>query len=473
MYKQRRYLPSIVFALVMLLSSTILPARPVAAMAADTTYETGPTQDSVHAVGDSLIYLPLVAGKTDDGWPADRIDFDVEWGDDVTIVDQAQMELVEAMDLENHRYTFDAQGVAASGLDLTVGRILVLYNTSLRRISAVEQVGDQLHVSTDYVTLTEAIVNGTLDWDVGVEFDPARMIDATVSGQSVQPNADGTIEFTYTDGPFKYQIKMVLQQESAAIDFSVTKEVGGMASASLTAQGNVQRFRSRDTIVISNHQLQSYNQSLDKMTGEVTLGLVMAASGDNFVNLELPVVLLRYPVVIGVIPVILSLKVQFVVNASVPANGSSQVKVKFTYDSDLGFRYAGAGIESGGRLGAITFGKEIAQTGAPGAISANFGVGYPRVELGIFGETIVPWAQTAFLIGGSYTVFPACQTADALFLGAAGVNLKFFGIGANLGSKTFFQEKKELLRSGNCPESSASGQSAGRQGLTYSYLLTP
>lgn len=445
MYKRRGIPLSIILSLFVFLASTVLPARP--AFAAERA---------------SDIYLPLLTnseepddddpGGGDPDWPADRVDFDVKWGDDVTLVDQNQLGLLQEMDLENHIYVFSAQGVADSGLDLTEGRILVIYNTSLRRISAVYEDGDSLVVETEYATLTEAIEDGTLSWDVGVEFDPARIIEASVSGQSVQPDADGTIEFKITDGPFTYNLKMVLQKETATIDFDITKGVANMASAKLTAQGTVQRFRTRDTIVINGHQLQSYDQSLDKMKGDLTLGLIMAASGDNFINLELPVVLIKYPVVIGMIPVILNIKVQFVINASVPANGSSQVKAKFTYDSDLGFRYTGSDIESRGRLGLVTFGKETNQTGAPGAISANFGMGFPRVELGIFGETIVPWAQTAFLIGGSYTVFPACQTADAQLLGAAGVNLSFLGVSGNLGSKTFFSVKEKLLRAGNCPD---------------------
>lgn len=425
---------SVLLSLALLLTGLVTPARP--ALAAESANNT---------------YLPLLMRDADPSWPADRVSIDVEWGDDVTLVDQPQMDLLKEIDLENHTYTFDAQGVADSGLDLSVGNILVIYNTSLRRITSVQQEGADLVVETEYAALTEAVKNGTLDWDVGIEFDPSRIVEASISGQSIQPNEDGTIEFKYTDGPFVYHLKMVMQKESAAIDFTVTKGVTGSASAKLTAQGTIQRFRSNDTIIIRNHQLQEYDHALDNMTGDLTLGLVMAASGNDAVNLQLPVVLLKYPVVVGMVPVVLNVKVQFVVNASVPAAGSSQVKANFIYDSDLGFRYNGTEVVSGGRLGAVTFGEEIAQTGAPGAIAANFGMGYPRVELGIFGETIVPWAQTAFLIGGTYTFFPACQTAEALFLGAAGINLKFFGISADLGSKTFFEEKKELLRAGNCP----------------------
>jgi hypothetical protein len=47
-------------------------------------------------------------------------------------------------------------------------------------------------------------------------------------------------------------------------------------------------------------------------------------------------------------------------------------------------------------------------------------------------------------------MFPACQTADAQFIGAVGFDLGLFGLNLVSGSKTLFSEKKELLRVGEC-----------------------
>ncbi len=361
------------------------------------------------------------------------------------------MSLLKSSDDVNHRYTFDAAGVAASGLKIAPGRILVLYNKALRKITSVQTQGNDLIVDTDYAPLTDAIVNGTISWDVGVIFHPTRIKSVSVNGQAVRVATDGTIHFQVKNGPFTYDLTLKLQGDTAGVDFSVTKSLGSNASAKLTAEGTVQRFRTRDTITIKNNQLQQFDHNLDKMRGNLTLGLVMAASGQDFVNLELPVVLIRYPVLLGGIPVILTIRVQFVVQASVPVSGSAQVQTTFTYDSDLGYRYAGSQVQVTGQLGNIVFDKGVTQTGAPGPIAANFGIGFPRVEVGIFGETIAPWAQTAFLVGGTYTMLPPCQTADASFIGSAGLNLNFFGVTADLGSKTLFRMDRKLLRAGQCP----------------------
>jgi hypothetical protein len=167
---------------------------------------------------------------------------------------------------------------------------------------------------------------------------------------------------------------------------------------------------------------------------------------------ELPVPLMVVPFVVGPIPMALKIKAQFVVKAVIPAEASAHAQVRFAYDSTLGFRYAGHEVAASGRLGSIEIDEEgETRTGAAGGAAVNFGVGFPRVELSILGDSIVPWAQVAFLVGGSFTFFPACQTADALFLGAAGYDLSILGIiGLGGDSIEFYRETKELLRAGQC-----------------------
>jgi hypothetical protein len=94
--------------------------------------------------------------------------------------------------------------------------------------------------------------------------------------------------------------------------------------------------------------------------------------------------------------------------------------------------------------------KKKAQTGASSAIGVNYGMAFPRLEIGIFDNIVVPYVQTSFLIGGDYTFTPACQQAKSQFIGACGVNFKFLGFSYNA-KKTLWQEEKVLLKSGDCP----------------------
>lgn len=139
---------------------------------------------------------------------------------------------------------------------------------------------------------------------------------------------------------------------------------------------------------------------------------------------------------------------QLVANAVVPLEGSSQVSARFKYDSEAGFTYNGTSVEANAKAGTFSIDKNIAQTGAAGAIGINWGIGFPRLELGMFGESLVPYVQTACLIGGDFTFTPPCQQARAQFIGSCGYNLKILGISVLSGLKTLWQQEKVLLKAG-------------------------
>lgn len=397
------------------------------------------------------IYIPTVQADYSADWPPDSYAVNIEWADETTLVEEVHLPLLVAADTENHVYTFDQAGVTAAGLDLSPGRLIFIYGMAVRRIETATPQGPNVVLTTEYADLTEAIVNADIAWDMGIEFDPALDIEVAMLDQVYTPDADGKVTIEFKQGDFTYNLEMTLQGDKTVVDFKVTKTVAGALSTSLTATGTVERFRVKNNITIRDNALNNFTHDQDKMRGDLTLGLVTQASGSDRVNIELPVALLKIPTVVAGIPVVVTVKVQFVFFAEVPATGSAQVRTRFTYDSDMGLRYDGTKVESSVRVGNLTFDPQTTQTGAAGPISANFGMGYPRVELGIFGETIVPWAQTAFNVGGSYTMFPPCQTADALILGAAGLNLSFLGVKVNLGNTTFFRQERKLLRAGDCP----------------------
>jgi len=391
----------------------------------------------------------------EDVWEEDTLTCDVELADGVAFVDDA--DAVVEVDTANHVYRFDEKMLADAGISLVEGQPLIIAGTAVRKIKHVEDEGGTLRVQTDYIPLNEAITDGTIEWDYGVEFTPDRVQAVEIPGKGLfYPKAGEPIEVSFTMGEYKYDISLTLQGETCGVDISVSKDLGATVGAKLSAKGEIKRFRSKNKVVYQGGQLKSYGNEMDGMGGEMTLELVVAASGDDFIDYKLPFPILKIPFAVGFVPIVLNLKAQFVVNASVPYDGSSSIRTKFTYDSDLGFNFNGVDVSANGRIGSLEFGKEVNQTGASSAIAANFGIGFPRLSLDIFGETLVPWAQTAFLVGGTYTFTPACQTADAQFIGALGYDLSFLGFDISSGKVTLFQEKKELLRSGNCGKSSFS-----------------
>ncbi len=388
-------------------------------------------------------------------WPADTGTYDVTLADDTVYVDETNLDLLLEEDTGEFEYEFNAQQVEARGLVFTAGAPLLIHGIAARRIEQVRTDNNRLIVETKFAPLNEIITDGTVSWDYGIEFIPEKVQAISLAGKRfVIAKDDNVVDQSFTVGDFTYTLRLELQGATAALEFTVEKQVAGALKGKFVAKGTLARFRSRDTLLFSGGTLNEFNHSMDGLRGDVELSLVATASGQDFIDYKLPVPLLEFPFVVGAVPVVLKVGAQFVINASVPVDGSSRVTTGFTYDSDLGFSFNGVRVSGAGSLAGIDLTEGVTETGASGAVSASFGLGFPRVSLGIFGNSIVPWAQTAGLVGGSFTFTPPCQTADALFLGAAGIDLAFLGFPLYNGSYTFFEHEEELLRAGDCPEDS-------------------
>lgn len=452
------------------LGKTLDDARAAIVKAGYTVGETKEDYDAAVPKGQVAFQVPTAGTAAEKGTPVnltvslgpktDSFTYDVTYAPDTVLVDEAHLGLMTDSDPDNHAYTFDAAGVVAAGIALEAGRPLIIHGTAARRISSVTGNGGSLVVETEYMTLNEAITDGTIAWDYGVDFTPEKIAAIEIPGYGrVIPKEATPVEFSFDIGAYHYEINCSLNDVVATYDFNITKGLGGTAEAKLQATGKIERFRSQDSITFAGGEPQEFGHELDAMRGDLTLNLIVAASGNDAVNLEIPATIMYIPFMVGPVPVELKVKVQFVVNATVPFGASARVSSKFSYDSTLGFNFDGASATAAASVGNVNFGDATHETGAPNYIAANFGMGFPRVELDIFHESVVPWAQTAFLIGGTYTFQPACQTADAMFIGAAGYELGFFGfVQLASGKITLFQEKKPLLRSGDCPADSKSSE---------------
>ncbi len=390
--------------------------------------------------------------------------FDVEWDPNTTFVDEDQLNLVKDADTENHVYTFDAAGVQQSGLDLSVGRVLVIHGVALRTISSVQQVGPNLVLETEYAALTDAITDGTIEWDYRPRFTPESVTEASADVQRLRPMQGAVLpqkQFTY--GGYTYDVDIEALGDKVKFKFSVEKSLAGPAGAKLIAEGEVQRFRSQGRVSIKDKKVEEFANKLDKMQGEATLTVVVAGSGQDFINYKPDFTLIKLPFMVGPIYMELAIKVQFVIQASVPVEGSANLKIKLTYDSDLGFRLTGAEPEVDGGLRSLGSTDKKTEVGAVMAIGANFGVGFPRVELSIY-DSLTGWIQPAFLLGGSFTFTPPCVEVKASFIGAAGaeVGTKIFGkdFKYTIWNKTLINEEKVLFRSAECPDAASLGLTA-------------
>jgi PKD repeat protein len=384
----------------------------------------------------------------------DTSTFDVTLAPEVLRVPEAELEnVIIQWNPDEHAYLLDPDALATLGLTLDVGDPFILDGIEMGRISYIETDETGMYIETEEMPLNEIFPDGTIAWDYAVEFteDTVKSIEIPGVGEYMV-KADTPINITFEQGEFKYELAVVLKKTTADFDFTVTKGIGAGVKARFTAKGQFAQFRNKNQIEFESGQLTNFGHELKGLRGNTDLKLVMAGSGLDAIDFKIPVPIMKIPFVVGYIPATLSVGAQFVVNAVVPIEGSAQVGTSFKYDSDIGFSHNGTEVQAGGRAGTTTFGDPLHQTGAASAISANFGIGFPRVTLSIAGGTLVPWAQVAFLVGGAYTPgINPCQSADAQFIGAAGYSLGILGFELASGSTKLFEQKKPLLRAGICP----------------------
>jgi hypothetical protein len=376
--------------------------------------------------------------------------YNVTLTDNTVFIDSLAVQSLVNMDTADHVYYFESSEPAIA--NLKVNDILLIYGVALRRVTAISHNGDETMVETAYAALNEAIRDGEISWNKVISFKDGVKPVVLMNGKNIVSKSTSAddFEFEFSYGAFSYRIKFAFTDAKADVEFEITKELVKPITAKFLATGSIQNFSSSTEMIFANSKLTKFGQKNSDITGDITLNLTVAGSGRDDIAFDFPVVLLKYPIMVGPIPVVINLKVLFVINCVVPVDGSAQVDVKFEYKSTTGFKYDGTKVSADASMGDQSMKKNIAQTGAASAIGVNFGLAFPRIEIGAFGEVLVPWIQTAFLIGGDYTFTPACQQAKSQFIGACGIDLSLAGFGYN-GKKTLWQEEKVLLKSGDCP----------------------
>ena len=356
---------------------------------------------------------------------------------------------VVSIDEERNIYKF--RNTSEKAKQLKKGDIVLIHGKAFGKANKVTNQGNEIIVEAIEATLDELIEDGTIEWATYCDFQPGTQFKAQMGDEIYEPSfrAGNDVKFDFNYGDCKYTIVMDMKKESADVKLEVEKKIGSAVKGKFTAEGKISSFSSENKIVYKKSKLTNFSNSNTNLQGELTLSITVAGSGNDAVNLNMPVILGAYPLMVGPIPTVIKLKIQIVINAVVPLDGSAQVSAKFKYDSQTGFSYDGVTPQVKGKIGSYSIDKGITETGASSAIAVNFGIGFPRIEVGIFNSVVVPWVQTAFLIGGDYTAFPACRQARAQFIGSCGIDFSFLGF-KHSENKNIWSQEQVLFKTGDC-----------------------
>ncbi len=395
--------------------------------------------------------------STPEDWKPTTTSYNVTYTSNTIYFDSSEVSAVVGSDTAQHMYTFDAAKPKVSLLE--TGKILLLWRKDVRKIAAVQKNGDRVTVTTESCGLNEVIKDGTLSWDYAADYSPNSVIlpSLTVVGKkgeyTLTPVANDTFYIRLDFGDYIYKVWIKLKNDEMYTKIGVEKKLLQGFRASFTAEGNVSKFRQQTTMKFTNSTLQQFDHINKHIKGDMTLRLAAAGSGNDAVNFELPIVVAKYPIAVGPFVFFINVKIQVVANCVVPADGSSNLNAKFSYDSEAGFTFNGVDANPFGTPGYYNMAKdgELA-TGASSTVAASFGIGFPRTELDLFGTgLIVPYVQPAILVGGDFTTgIRPCQQAQVAFIGSAGINLGFAGMTLKK-TWSLWNKPLVLLKAGDCP----------------------
>ncbi len=354
----------------------------------------------------------------------------------VRIPDAIASQALVSADSATHVYRFSADVLSAANVTLQPGRILLVPGVALRRIAAVNTTGGVSTVTTSYVSLNEAFRDADITWDAPLRFTPAVLAgarilagDEWIAPSVVQPN--GAVQWQYTAGSNEITASLSAAGSNATIELTVLKKTGGAANARFTARTVIGEMRSLARIDIENNKTERFDYDAKGLGGTVDLDITAAGAGLDELAFDWPEAMIRFPVQVGPLPVIVALKVQVVTKLVVNGNASATARTSFTYGGDAGFRYNGTTMTTtaSAGLGTPVLGASTGDAAAfiGNEVDAQFGFAAPKIEVGIFGETIVPFIRPEFFVGSRLQWGPVCKSAYVKYLVQGGVDLRFFG----------------------------------------------
>ncbi len=409
----------------------------------------------------SLFVILIGYGCSDDNsseptnvWSDNKAESQITWEEGV--INFEKNDLIDLTDIDSVDFTFKFKTSSTKASQLEEGDIFVIGDFAICRVTNKATIGSSIIINSEPVPLTEAVKDADISWDYGVEFtEETTLSNLKKNGAEIQVIGERKYQFEFSIKSIKVIGEITFQEMETPVKITFEKSVADVSVGKLIIDGVFRRFRSKGDLKIRDKQLTEFNTKANDLSGEFTVTAIAAGSGEDY-GIEIPFPLVAGP--LGIPFFTWSIKFLGVINSYVPPGGSCLMSEKFTYSADQGFSYVPknktASATGNLKTSAIKEGehKEKDQhTGGPGPVQVSWGIAVPRFEISFMGTT-VGWFHTAFLLDGYYNTYPACQMMKAHFYGACGWGLGMLGVTVASGSKNLWDEKKLILKVGDCPE---------------------
>lgn len=336
---------------------------------------------------------------------------------------------------EGEVYVF--RGGPPSGIQQ--GKVAVFAGKSIRRIDKVERAGGETRLTTSPALFTDAFTDATVSWEH--EYDFSQLAADDLKGMTIWwgdvplalaadagEETGGDIQFTGTVNGVEITLGVRPAGDRLNLNFEAVHSIGGRRASRAWGDGYISNFRTSGDIEVADAALEEFSYDQQGLNGELNVHFA-STLGTDTLQLAIPASI-SLPLRVGVVPIDVRLKANMRIVPEVRPGTSSQASFRVRYDADQGFSFAGERAEptSTVRNHEVEVTDETVSAGAI-AVGFGFGLEFPRMELGVFGETVVPYFAIDNYAHSVYTFDPACQQGGLRTRAVAGVSLSFFGVG--------------------------------------------
>lgn len=424
--------------------------------------------------------------------PAGEVDttFDVDLTSETVLLEDDDLTALETYDLETHRYTFDADRLQSSGLDLSEGSVLWISGLALRRVSTVEERGSTLVVDTEFASLDEAISDGTVGWDADLGFTSSyasEQFDRVAAEESVLGSSNSlgvspassavaladvavtnragevvgrptfqrmqngedqeVLQLEFTQGTTDYVFGLTPMGDEIRLKAEMTSPSGSEANLRFTGIGTAKAVRATGQVEYGDGELTAMDVEANQLEGEIEIDIAAAGSGvEEETEIPLPGgFMFRHIFMVGAIPITVTTSIELKAKINVVSNASATATSRFSFGGDTGFVYDGTEVVPEATIGTLKIDPESADSGAyfGQPVHAGFGVVFPRVSISVFDQLLIPYVKVGMALNTSLSWGPVCKRSYIQLIVQAGYDLTILGVNLAAHETTLAEETTE------------------------------
>jgi hypothetical protein len=393
--------------------------------------------------------------------------YEVTYKPGVVVVDEATVSasLLDMSD-DGATFTFDA---SATGIDgLQPGAVVLIWGLALRKVTTVDTQGATIVVQTDPAALTDAIQDGTIKWDQGIDFTSGGSGNFVNAGSGVVTDDGGVAtrkfgvslkpgeqslsgkvddydyKLTFKPTPGKLEVEVEISRKDAGIELSVS------------AKGFVNKFRTSADIAIAGGETTSASMSNDSVFGEMNLSFTAGkptnadSSGQTILKIPFS---FKIPIPMpGGFPAFVQVQAGFAITMALTStNASAAGSYVIPFHGSAGFQLpAGAGDPT--PAGAMEADPKIGDgttTTSLGVSAMGVQVGFPHIGLGIGVSELQTMAYVSQVTSAQLKTpgelgLIHCQAHSLELSTQVGVQAEVFGLKFNSASKELYKKSVDL-----------------------------